>query len=291
MLMLGSPWSVEETAKKISQALIGAGWTPYGAPIGSWQFKQNGVRLNVSVMAAPAQNNRTVVQISSEQMSADIPVLEGAEGIQYSDSTRSVLFDHPASPSDVFASLRSMLEQRGFEPTTESPIKIDFREHLIFRNPSKDMMEIICHVVDGKTRTEVEYQDAAAVEKLNQAVEAEVARRQAEMAKQAVKERIVLPQPAGAEIEETTESSVEFSLASGKALATVQAWVSTLEKQGWKSTVNVREKVAGDLELARGEIELHVSYVDPGFIPASISVSVFGKATIEFQPLESAARR
>jgi hypothetical protein len=235
-------------------------------------------------MAAPAQNNRTVVQVSSEQMSADIPVLEGAEGIQYSDSTRAVLFDHPAAPSEVFASLRTMLEQRGFEATTESPIKIDFREHLIFRNPAKDMMEIICHVVEGKTRTEVEFQDAAAVEKLNQAVEAEVARRQAEMAKQAVKEHIVLPIPAGAEIEESTENTVEFSLASGKALAALQPWISKLEKQGWKTTVNVREKVAGDLELARGEIELHVSYVDPGFIPASISVSVFGKATIEFKP-------
>ncbi len=197
MSMLGSPWPVDETTEKISQALIGAGWKPYGSPVGSRQFKQNGVRLNVSIMAAPAQDNRTVVQVSSEQMSADVPALDGAENIQYSDSTRSVSFDHSASLSEVFASIRALLESRGWTATTEAPIKISFRDHLIFRNSNQDMMEVMCNEVDGKTRTRMDFSTAADVEALNRAVEAEAARRKAEMAKQSVKELIVVTKPAG----------------------------------------------------------------------------------------------
>ncbi len=39
----------------------------------------------------------------------------------------------------------------------------------------------------------------------------------------------------------------------------------------WQATVT----------LKKGDVELHITYVDPGFIPATIDLSVFGKATLK----------
>ncbi len=281
MALFASPWTVDETTEKLSQALTGDGWTPYGAPAGSRQFKQNGVRLNVSIMAAPAQENRTVVQVSSEQMSADVPVPEGAEIVQYSDSTRSVSFDHAASLTEVFASVRIMLENRGWVATTEAPIKIDFRDVLIFRNPQQDMMEVMCHEFDGKTRTRIDFSTAEDVDAIDRALAVEVARRQAEMEKQSVRERIVIPKPAGSKITEAEGSRIEFSLATGKARSSLETWMRGLEKQGWKRTTVAQEKMAGNIILNKGEVELDITYVDPGFVPATVYLSVTGKADLQ----------
>ena len=284
MSMFSSPWSVEETTEKLSSVLVESGWQPYGAPIGSRHFKQNGVRLMVNIMAAPAQGNQTVVQITSEQLSADLPVPDGAEGVQYSDSTRQVLFDSAASVPDVFASVAGSLAPRGWKQTTESLIKIDFREHLIFRDGIGDMIEVVCYGVEEKTRCTVQFKSAAEVEALDQAVETELARRKKEMEKQAIKAEIPIAKPIGSTIVEADENSIEFSLPVGKAKAMVASWLTQFQQQGWKLTTNANDNAAGDFELVKGEIRIHITYVDPSLIPASLFVSVTGKATLRLKP-------
>lgn len=281
MTMLKSSSSVADTAAKIAQSLTAAGWHPYGAPAGSLHFKQNGVRLLVSIMAAPAQDGATIVQIMSEQMSADLPIPDGAEGIQYSDSTRQVTFDQAAPMATVFASLTTLLAREGWKPTTASPIKIDFREHLIFRNEAGEMIDVACHSVEEKTRCRMEFRSASEVEQSNRAAAAEVARRAAATAAQSAKTPISIARPAGAKLAESRGNSVEFSLPSGRAAAAATAWLAILEQQGWKPKTNVREAAAGDFELEKDGIRLHVTYLDPGFIPGTISVTALGAATLK----------
>ncbi len=281
MSMLQSPWSVEETNQKIAAALNEAGWEPYGSPVGSQQFKQNGIRLNVNVMAAPAQSGRTIVQISTEQMSADLPVPKESTGVQYADTTRQVQFDHAKRRPEVFRLIRERLQSLGWKATTDEPIKIGFREHLIFRNSLSDMIQVEAHDVDGKTRASIQFKTAQEVKSMNEKLQAEADRKKAEMARQADAPPIEIPRPSGSEIKSTTDTKIEFVLPTGKAPGAIRTWTAQLKRQGWDVTINASERVAGDLTLKKDGMELSVTYVDPGFIPASISVSVFGKGAIK----------
>lgn len=65
-----SPAETTEVCRKLLQA---QGWQPYGTAGDSLQLKQNAIRLNAMISAAPAQAGKTVIQYSSEMLSADLP--------------------------------------------------------------------------------------------------------------------------------------------------------------------------------------------------------------------------
>lgn len=48
------------------------------------------------------------------------------------------------------------------------------------------------------------------------------------------------------------------------------------EADGWSKKVTIDTKEAGDFTLEKDSVELHVSFIDPGFTPGSITISERG---------------
>ncbi len=62
-----------QTAEAIRALLTARGWQPYGTAGDSHFFKQNAVKLTARCAVAPAQGGKTVIQLSSELLSVDLP--------------------------------------------------------------------------------------------------------------------------------------------------------------------------------------------------------------------------
>ena len=157
---------VPETAEQVRALLVAAKWVPYGEAGESSYFKRNAVKLAVRVTAAPGQGGKTVVEFSSEQMSADLPAPPKSTRIQYADVTKSLSFDTSLSQDEVAAFYREVLAQDAWKATTENLIKIDFEHLLIFRNPPLDLLELKLTTVDNVTRGELRFQTKAEVDEL-----------------------------------------------------------------------------------------------------------------------------
>jgi hypothetical protein len=287
MVAYVSEKGAEETADECRRLLVKEGWQPFGDTTASFFVKRNAVRLQVSVGEAPGQGGKTVMQLSSEQMSVDLPSFPEYEWLQYSDTTGGVLFDSRKSQAELVSYFKSELGKAMWQPTTENVVKIGFRDHLIFRNPKKEMIELQFYVVEGKTRCDFKYQTAAqVVEESRQAdafAAAQKAKREAEMELKKNPPKVVLPMVKGAVIVEQNPKSVEFSTESEEAQVLLAAWLKTLESVGWKKKVTVETKQVGEYTLTKDNVELSVSYVDPGFVAGSITLRVLGDRQIAFE--------
>jgi len=163
MAMFMTSSNVADTNAKCKKLLAEQGWEPFGDTTVSFFVKKNAVRLQVMVSESPAEAGKTAIQISCEQLSADLPAPPDALQLQYSDATGQYLFDSPLGKEHWVEYFTTTLGKGGWKPTTENLVKIDFREHLIFRNPQKDMIELQFSEFEGKTRIQVQFQSAALV--------------------------------------------------------------------------------------------------------------------------------
>jgi hypothetical protein len=151
--------TVEETSAAYKDLLLEKGWEPFGETTVSFFVKKNAVILQVMVSASP-QDNSANVQINSELMSVDLPAPPYTGVLQYSETAGNILFDSEKSQAELIEFFKSSLGELGWSATTENPIKIGFREHLIFRNPEKEYLELDFQTVEDKTRTRLKYQTA-----------------------------------------------------------------------------------------------------------------------------------
>ncbi len=282
-----SPLSVAETNKECRKLLLDKGWEMFGETEVSFMVKQNAVQLQVMASEAPAQGNKTVIQMSSEQLSADLPAPPYNGFLQYSDTTGGMLFDSDKSQEDLVTYFKQALGKWKWESTTEKPIRIDFRDHLIFRNPSKEYLELQFYEVEKKTRVDLKYQTAkqfAEEEKrAEEYIKEEKKKREAEMKKKENPDKIAIASPSNAKLDKHDDKSLEFSTDTGKAKASLTAWIKDMEKDGWKLKKIVDEKVAGEYELSKDESQLRLSFLDPGFIPGSISMRISGNYKLELK--------
>lgn len=263
-----------ETKAAIRELLKKAGWSAYGVAGETDFFRQNAVRLGVTVQSAPAQGNKTVIDMQATLMSVELPAPESAEGLQYSDSTMAISFDSPQSIPELCDYYRKALAPAGWKATTDQPIKLDFREALIFRNPAKELAELQVHTFEGKTRALLKFQTAEMVAAEEAAAKAMLAAKNA--TKGAAKPVVKLTLPAGIAKPEQEAASAELTLKTGQAKAVIETWKKALEKEGWKVDVAAVDPAAGALTFTRETLSLTLTYVDPGFIPAEISISVSG---------------
>ena len=155
-----NPAPVAEALDSYKRLLLDSGWEAFGETAVSFFVKQNAVLVQVMVSAAPALGGKTMIQLTSEQMSADLPAPPYTDTLQYSDSTGGMLFDSQRSQAEIIEFFKESLGKQGWQATTEQPLKIGFREHLIFRNPAREYLELDFQTVDGKTRTRLKYQTA-----------------------------------------------------------------------------------------------------------------------------------
>jgi hypothetical protein len=272
--------NVDATTQECRRLLETQGWQWFGDTTVSFFVKQNAVRLQVMVSEAPGQGGKTVIQVTGEQLSVDLPIPPDLEWLQYADAVGGMQFDSRKSEAELVRFFIDALGAVGWKPTTQTPVKIDFRNHLIFRNPSQEMIEIQFYEVDGKTRGDVKYQTAAQAAAEAQKVAAVVAeaqrKRDAEIERKKNPPKVPIAAPAEARVAEQAAKSIEFSIPTGMARAAVARWIRDRQADGWTAEATFDTKEAGDFKLTKGPIELNVLFVDPGFIPGEITISVAG---------------
>jgi hypothetical protein len=177
--------AVAPTKDACRKLLTEQGWEPYGVAGDSLRFKRGSIRLNAFITAAPAQGGKTMITYSSERMSADLPAPPEAANIDYSDSTTRLSFDTKLSDKDLVAFYRTTLTKTGYEPTTENPFDLDGRNHQIFRQPHRDLIELEMWTSGDKHQATVTYQTGAELAELDRLYKVEMERRKAEKAKSA----------------------------------------------------------------------------------------------------------
>jgi hypothetical protein len=268
--------SVEEANKECKKLLKEKGWELFGDTTVSFFVKQNAVVVQVMISEAPALGNKTMIQMTSEQISADLPAPPYTGFLQYSDSTGGMLFDSDKSQDELIKFFKDALGKSGWKATTDNVVKIDFRDHLIFRNPAKEYLELQFYEVEGKTRTDLKYMNAeqfADLEKREKAaMEAKKNQNKAEMDRKNNPAKVEIAVPAKASVQSSTKTEVALSVPSGSAKSIVADWLKTYDSDGWKIERTINEKEVGEITLSKDKLQLGVSYVDPGFIDGTITI-------------------
>ena len=106
-------------------------------------------------------------------------------------------------------------------------------------------------------------------------------KKDAEMERKENPPKIEITIPKNAEISEQDAKSLELTTDSGAAKKSVTDWLAQQEKDGWKLEKTVDTKEIGEYVLTKNDMELKVSFVDPGFIPGSITIRVSGDFKLE----------
>jgi len=271
---------VEETAAAVRKLLLDHGWQPYGCAGDSTQLKQNAVQHNARVLAPPAQPGTTVINYSATLLSADLPAPPDAESVQYADSIKQLNVEALGTPDDVVAFYRTALAAAGWKPTTENRITNRNVSFMIFRNDTKDMLTVTMRDLAEKkmTRVTLKHQSAAEVEALDRQIElaAEERKKKEEAERNKPKPMVVVTLPSDAREVQATTQEIEFKLATGKAKAALAAITEELEAAGWKGEERIGEDAGGRLSFKKGGSSISILFVDPGFIPAEITISGSG---------------
>lgn len=269
---------VDETVAAISKLLQDQGWVPYGAAGDTHYFRQNAVRLLATIGAAPAQGGKTMISFSSEQMSAELPGPPEMIDAQYSDSTKTLMFDINQSEPALAQYYRDTLTPLGWTATTENPVEIDWKKVLVFRNEAEDLMELETSVVDGKTRAELKFQTAAEVAEIDRQVKAELERRRKEMEEEASRPKptVAITIPRGAENIEVESNEISFQVGAKKAKEAFDAIRKQLTNDGWEEEQLTQDANLGHASLKKGDVSLTVTFVETGILPSELTITGFG---------------
>lgn len=287
MLMLEHEKDADATRAAWKEVFSKAGWVPFGDTTVSFYVRKNAVRLQVMVSPSPMDPKKSMTQISSELLAVDFPALPDVDELQYSDVPTQLSFLSKQPYEECVAALGKSMKAAGWKSTTEQPIKIDFHENWIFRNDVDDMMEYEFKKGEDKTLVRLVYQTAEQVKALNKKVDAIIAekkaQREAEMKKKANPEAIVIPGLADMKMEKEDAKSLSFTGKSGAARAALKKWLAKQTEDGWEVKTVIDTKEAGEYELTKDRVELHAGFVDPGFIPGTVSISLFGEGKLEIK--------
>ena len=281
--------SVESTAATMSKLITAEGWQPYGTAGDSSYFKQNAIRLSMTVSSAPAQGGKTMVSFASELMSADLPAPEKAEELQYSDSTKELSFATTGDNNVVVDYYKKALAPAGWQPTLDNTVKIDDNDTMIFRSPAKDMLTLsMPPASDGKIRVSLQHQSAAEIAELDRQIKAMAPalrkEAQAREAKEAAEfaeahkpfPKVAVTLPDGITDVEQTKDEIKFKVGNGKAKAVAEAWRKEFRESGWKENAAVVAAMAGSIAFTKEKQSLTISYTDTGMMPAEIRLSAMG---------------
>lgn len=275
-----------ETAESLRALLTAQGWEPYGRAGDSRFFKQNAVRLTATSAVAPAQGGKTVIQLSTELMSVDLPAPPDLLDAAYADTTKALSLQVDRTPEDLVAFYKEALGKAGWKATTDRPLKDDFREVMLFRNAAEDILTLKMHESEGTLRASLEHRTAAEFAEARRLAEANESKRKAESAqaakraaRQAAMDRVAvaIAVPAGAKNVARAKDRVEFQLAAGTARAAVLAIRADLAAKGWKGDAKGLDPLGGGTILSRKPgVSLAITYIDAGFGDAQVTISAIG---------------
>ena len=262
--MYATEVAVPATQDACRNLFVAQGWVPYGKAGDSDFFKQNAMLVTATVSSAPAQGGKTMIQYSTQQMSADIPAPPEVDDLRYVDEPPELTFA-TANQDAIVEFYRKTLAAVGWQPTLDHVIDVDEKPTMIFRNPAKDMVTLsMSGVHAGKLLASVRFQSAAEIAeldrrikeeapKLRAAAEAKAAKEAAELAERNKVPKVAVTLPADAKDVKQTKDQIKFTLSKGKAKAAVESLRTQFHDSGWKEDVASLEGMAGTLLLSKGD--------------------------------------
>lgn len=270
--------SADKTTAACAKLLLSQGWEPYGFAGLTRYYKRDGVRLLATVQPEAGRTDRTMITFSSEALSADIPLPPDAEEVQYNNSSKRLGFLSALTPEGVAEFYRKALAPAGWFTRMEKPDKTDFTSTIIFRNPKEEMIQIEMTPTSGKLRAVATYQTAEEVAAEKQRVAKGMAALKEKLAGEAAapKPKVTFSLPAGTLSQALTKQALKLNLPAGKAKQAVESLRKQLVAAGWKEMSAALDPVAGTVQLSRESHTLTVVYMDPGFMPAEVTVTPQG---------------
>ncbi len=284
--MYATEAAVPATAEACRNLLLAQGWVPYGGAADSAEFKQNAIVVTATVSVAPAQGGKTMIQYSTQLISADIPAPPNVEDLRYIDEPPELTFDTAPDQNVVVDFYRKSLAAAGWQSTLDHTVPIDDLPTMIFRNPGKDMLTLKMSAGPrGKLHVSVRFQSGAEIAELDRLIkerapalraaaeekEAREAARLAEANKPPPKVAVTLP--ADATDVEKTKDSVKFTVGKGKAKAAAEALRAQFREAGWKEDFASVTPMTGTLSFSKEKQSLTLTYTDTGMSPPEINLS------------------
>ena len=173
--MYATEAAVSATADACRKLFLAQGWVPYGDAGDSAFFKQNAILVTATASSAPAQGGKTMIQYSSQLISADIPAPPNVEDLRYVDQPPELTFQTADTNQDAIIDFyRKTLAATGWKSTLDHMVAIDDKPTMIFRNPAKDMLTLsITGMLHSKLLFSVRFQSAAEIAELDRRIKEE----------------------------------------------------------------------------------------------------------------------
>jgi hypothetical protein len=288
--MYATEAAVPATAEACRNLFLAQAWVPYGGAGDSSEFKQNAILATATVSVAPAQGGKTMIQYSTQLISADIPAPPNVEELRYVDEPPELTFETAPDQNAVVDFYRKNLAAAGWQSTLDHTVPIDDLPTMIFRNPGKDMLTLKMSAGPrGKLRVSVRFQSALEIAELDRRIkemapalkaaaqekEAKEAARLAEANKPPPK--VVVTLPPDAKGVEQTKDRIKFTVGKGKAKAAAEALRAQFREAGWKEDVASVTEMTGALSFSKEKFQsLTLTYTDTGMSPPEINLSAMG---------------
>src|SRR6266536_831546 len=285
--MYATEAAVPATADACRNLFLAQGWLPYGDAGDSVFFKQNAILVTATVSSTPAQGGKTVIQYSSQLISADIPAPPNIEDLRYVDEPPELTFAIAANQQDAIVDFyRKNLATTGWQSTMDHMVAVDDKPTMIFRNPARDMLTLsIPGVLRGKLLFSVRFQSAAEIAErdrrikeeapnLRAAAEAEAAKEAAELAERNRVPKVAVTLPADAKDVKQTKDQIKFTVGKGKAKAAVESFRTQFREAGWKENFASVTGMSGAVSFSKGDGQsVSLTYTDTAFLPTEVSLS------------------
>jgi len=284
--MYSTEAAVPATADACRNLFLAQGWVPYGVAVDSVMFKQNAILVTATVSSAPAQGGKTMIQYSTQLISADIPAPPNVEDLRYADQPPELTFETAENQDAIVDFYRKNLATAGWKSTMDKMVAVDDKPTMIFRNPAKDMLTLsLWGERNGKLPVSVRFQSAAEIAeldrrikeeapKLRAAAEAKAAKEAAELAERNKVPKIAVTLPADAKDVKQTKDEIKFTVGKGKAKAAVESLRAQFRETGWKEDVASVTGMSGVVSVSKeGGPSVTITYTDTGFLPTELSVS------------------
>jgi hypothetical protein len=288
--MYATETAVPTTAEACRNLFLAQGWVLYGGAGDSAEFKQNAIVVTATVSVAPAQGGKTMIQYSSQLISADIPAPPNVEDLRYVDMPPELTFEAAVDQNAIVDFYRKNLAAAGWQSTLDHTVPIDDLPTMIFRNPGKDMLTLSMSAASrGRLHASVRFQSAAEIAELDRKIKelapalraaaeeekAKEAARLAEANKPPPKVPVTLPPDAKGV--EQTKDRIKFTVGKGKAKAAAEALRAQFREAGWKEDFASVTPMTGALSFSKEKFQsLTLSYTDTGMSPPEVNLSAMG---------------
>ncbi len=284
--MYSTDTAVPATADACRNLLLAQGWVLYGDAGDSAVFKQNAILVTVTVSSAPAQGGKTMIQYSSELISADIPAPPNVENLHYVDQPPELNFETTANQDAIVDFYRKTLATKGWQSTLDHTVAVDETPTMIFRNPAKDMLTLsMAAPYGGKLPVSVRFQSAAEIAELDRKIKEQAPKLRAAAEKKAAEEAALLAEnnkvpkvavtlPADAKDVKQTKDEIKFTVGKGKAKAAVESLRTQFREAGWKENFASLVGRSGAASFSKEDGQsVTITYTDTGIMPSEISLS------------------